>query len=293
MYLVSQTSCLLSRFDDEEAIRRLAAAGFDGIDCSFYHYTNSDNCIWWSDDWKEYAIRLKETADECGIAFRQAHAPFHTSLGEEPYDTVVMERIRRTIEISAFLGVKTVIIHPKQHLVYAENIDELYQMNLELYRSLIPLCEKYNIHVCTENMWQYEGNTRHIIDSVCARPEEFCRLLDEIDSPWIVGCLDIGHAFLTGHDPAEFIRTLGSKRLKALHVHDVDGIIDNHNLPFLEKINWESVCQALGEIGYEGDFTYECDAFLYKFPTALIADGHRFMEKVGRYLISRVEAHRK
>lgn len=293
MNLVTQTDCIMNTINDDAAIRILAQAGFDAIDWSFHGMTDVDSCVWWHDDWKEYAQHLKDMAAECSITFRQAHAPFPTSKGEEPFDTVVMQRIRRSMEVAAFLGIQYIIIHPRQHLPYAKNKQLLWEENLELYRSLIPLCEELNIHVCTENMWQYDNNRQVIVDSVCAPPEEFCGLLDAIDSPWIVGCLDIGHCALTGHDPADFIRAMGPKRLKALHVHDVDYRSDKHNMPFMEKLDWESVCAALGEIGYEGDFTFEADNFLYKFPNELKADAAALMAKTGRYLISRVEAHRK
>lgn len=293
MYLVTQTDCLLKTLGEEGAIRTLAEAGFDAIDWSFFIYTTDDDCIWWTDNWKEHALHLKAVADECGITFRQAHAPFATSLGKEPYDTIVMERIRRSMEISALLGIKNIVVHPRQHLTYAQNRQQLWEENLELYRSLIPLCEALNIHVCVENMWQFDSKRNIIVDSVCAPPEEFCAMLDAVNSPWIVGCLDIGHCALTGHDPADFIRSLGNQRLKALHVHDVDYHVDNHNMPFMEKLDWESVCAALGEIDYQGDFTFEADNFLFKFPNELKADASALMVKTGRYLISRVEAHRK
>ena len=114
-------------------------------------------------------------------------------------------------------------------------------------------------------------------------------MLDAVDSPWIDGCLEIGHSALTGYDPADFIRTMGNQRLKALHVHDVDYHTDKHNMPFMEKLEWESICTALGEIGYDGDFTFEADNFLFKFPNELKADACALMAKTGRYLISRKE----
>ena len=146
-------------------------------------------------------------------------------------------------------------------------------MNVEFYRALIPDCERLNIRVCAENMWQWDDKREIIVDSICAQPEEFCALLDAIDSPWIVGCLDIGHSALVGVEPADFIRALGSKRLQALHVHDVDYRKDCHT------------------IGYEGDLTLEADNYLRLFPKELQTAACRMMAQTAGYLRSRFEAY--
>lgn len=291
MRLVTQSHCLADSFGDEQAVRMMAEAGYDGIDWSFFGMTNDDD-IWCGDSWQEHAEHLKKVGDECGIVFRQAHAPFSTSKGEEPYDTVMMQRIIRSMEAASIMGIEYIVVHPKQHLPYAKNKKILFDWNVAMYRELIPYCEKFNIHVCTENMWQYDSNRGVIIDSVCSQPEEFCAMVDAVDSEWLVACLDIGHSALVGVDPADFIRELGNKRLKALHVHDVDHRHDCHTLPFMEKLDWASITAALGEIDYQGDFTFEADNFLFVLPKKLQLEGAKFMVKTGRYLIEQVENSR-
>ena len=87
-------------------------------------------------------------------------------------------------------------------------------------------------------------------------------------------------------DLPEFIRALGNKRLKCLHVHDVDGTNDSHTLPYFGVVQWEKVMKALAEIGYTGDLTFEADEFLRNVPTELYSDAEAFMAKTGRQLIS-------
>ena len=195
------------------------------------------------------------------------------------------------MEVTSILGVRNIIVHPKQHLVYAKNKRATFDMNVEFYRALIPDCERLNIRVCAENMWQWDDKREIIVDSICAQPEEFCALLDAIDSPWIVGCLDIGHSALVGVEPADFIRALGSKRLQALHVHDVDYRKDCHTMPFIERIDWENTMKALAEIGYEGDLTLEADNYLRLFPKELQTAACRMMAQTAGYLRSRFEAY--
>lgn len=291
MKLSTQTDVLARRLGDEEAVRILAKVGYDCIDWSFFPMTNSSG-PWCRDDWREHAQQMRALQDELCITANQAHAPFPSSRGDEEFDTMIRKWILRSMEAAAIMGVRNIIVHPMQHLPYHKNAQELFDMNVEFYRSLIPYCEQFGIRVCAENMWQYDEKRGYIVDSVCSRPEEFCALLDAVDSPWIVGCLDIGHCALVGQDPADFIRAMGPDRLQALHVHDVDHKHDCHTMPFTQKLDWESICAALGEIGYTGELTFEADNTLAAFPNELLDAAAAMMACTGRYLISRVDAHR-
>ena len=115
-------------------------------------------------------------------------------------------------------------------------------------------------------------------------------MIDAVDSPWLKGCLDIGHAPLVSQDPAYMIRCLGKDRLVSLHIHDVDLQDDSHTLPFVGKVKWQEICEALAEIGYEGDFTFEIGCWYSAFPPALWPDALRFAERTGRYLMGQIEA---
>lgn len=290
MRLVTQTEVLAETFGDERCIRILAEAGFEALDWSFFGMETGKG-TWCGDGWKEHALHLKEVAAEWNIGFSQAHAPFPSSKGEEPYDTQIRKWILRSMEAAALMGVRNIVVHPVQELEYAANRQRLWEENLEFYRSLIPYCQEYGIRVCAENMWQRDKKRSYIVDSVCADPEEFCALLDELDSPWIVGCLDLGHCGLVGREPQDMIRAMGAKRLQALHVHDVNYLQDCHTMPFLESLDWEAVTCALAEIGYQGDFTLEADEFLRGMPPALMPEGSALMAKTARYLVDRIAEH--
>lgn len=292
MKLCTQTHAMVDSFGPEEGVRKLAQAGYDALDFSFFEMVNGQG-PWLKRDWKARAKKVRAVADELGIEIRQAHAPFPSSKGSEPFDTEIRKRIIRSMEVASIMGVKHIIVHPVQHMTYKKNEKKLFDMNVEFYRSLIPECERLNIKVCVENMWQRDDKRKYIVDSVCATIEEFNAMLDTIDSPWIVGCLDVGHTALVGTEPQDFIRAMGPKRLQALHVHDVDYLNDCHTMPFMERLDWNEICKALGEIGYEGDFTFEADTFLFNLPKELQLDGARLMVKVGRYLISQIESYRK
>lgn len=290
MRISTQSDVTAEIFGGIECISRLKEAGYDAIDWSFFEMS-SGRGKFLQPDWSDYAKALRAEGDRLGIAFNQAHAPFPSSAGQPSEDEIILSAIRRSMEVASILGVRNIIVHPKQHLVYAKNKQATFDMNVEFYRALIPDCERLNILICAENMWQWDDKREIIVDSICAQPEEFCALLDAIDSPWIVGCLDIGHSALVGVEPADFIRALGSKRLQALHVHDVDYRKDCHTMPFIERIDWENTMKALAEIGYEGDLTLEADNYLRLFPKELQTAACRMMAQTAGYLRSRFEAY--
>ena len=291
MLISTNTQDLCSRFGDSQTIRMIAEAGFTAFDMSFF--ARDDLFAMKKEDFLAHFRTLRAVADDAGIVCNQAHAPFSSSKGDLEFDERRFGEILLSMEAASVLGAKNIIVHPKQHLEYALNADTLKKMNIEFYSRLIPYAEKFGICICAENMWQQDKHTRRIVDSTCSRAEEFCDYIDSIGSEFLVGCLDIGHVPLSGENEVRIIRKLGNKRLKALHVHDTDGVSDLHTLPFLSKIDMNEVMTTLGEIGYEGDLTFEAENFFRRMPDELIPAALHFMYETGLYLASVIEKNRK
>ncbi len=292
MLLSTTTEPLCSTYTYEQAIKIIYQAGFDAYDISLCPMLRDPDCRFNKDDYRQEAQKLRAYSDGLGIVCNQAHAPFHSSCGIPEKDAETFKKITRATEIASILGAKNIVVHPKQHLKYLENREELFKINLEFYKDLIPYAIEFNIKIAIENMWQYNENNHSITESTCSRAKEFCEYIDKINSEWIVGCLDIGHTSLIGADTSKFIHTLGNKRLRALHVHDTDFIRDSHTMPFMEKIDYGLVAKALGEIDYKGDFTFEIISFFKDKPLELLPSFYRLAHDVGRYLINEVEKNR-
>lgn len=289
MLLSTQTAALASRFGDEEAVRRLADAGYDCLDYSMFQMS-SDACPLNGDGYLEIAHHLRETADAAGIRFNQSHCPFTFKWEEEGlYERVIFPRHIRAMEISSILGVKTMIVHPIHHMAYKGAEQYVHDINMDFYRSLLPYCEKYGVNVALENMWQRERKRKCISDDACSRAEQFAAWLDELNDPRLVACLDLGHCGLVGEEPQDAIRILGGKRLQALHVHDNDYTADQHTLPFLGRMDWTAITTALRDIHYAGELTFEADAFLKYYPNDEVGMAVKFMVQTGRRLIEMIE----
>ena len=287
------------RFGLEKALSIIKNAGFDSIDYGLGAMEKTNAVLNDPARYRAEAQRIKALADAAGLPITQTHTPFSFENWKDPvvYEEFILPTIKRSIEVSAILGAKVAVVHPLHHWTYKGHEEEIFERNMAFYGSLIPLCKEYGIKVGIENMFQRELLRGQISFDTCNQIPEFIRYVDTLDSEYMVACLDIGHVGLPARDDEawDFIRALGHDRLQALHVHDNDYRVDKHALPYLGKIDWNEVTKALGEIDYQGDFTYEVNltTFMSKFmneemvPTAL-----RYAHDVGRHLCSLVDKNR-
>lgn len=284
MKISTQTGSFMKHFSDREIVDILKDAGFDAIDYSFFDVQRCNPDV--SDsEYKQRFTELRKYAEDKGLYFNQSHAPHPSSLIDEDFTKRRFSELITALKNSSYLGVRNIIIHPFQHLRYytGENTEALYEMNLDFYAKLIPYCEEYGITVCTENMWQCYGDSNKIWDSTCSKAEEFVRYVDGIGSPYVKACVDIGHTVLVGENPVKMIKMLGN-RVAALHVHDNDGIRDEHTVPFHGIVKWNEVAKALKDIGYSGEITLETEGFMnqYKIPKELVPASAKYMAETAR-----------
>jgi sugar phosphate isomerase/epimerase len=288
---------LYKRYGAFKAGKLAKAAGFDAVDFSFMEMVRDDN-EFLADNYVEIAKNIRAEFDLSGITVNQAHAPFSFPLDwflreSELYD-IVYPRLIRSMEMASILGAEAIIIHPIHYRDIGSH--EAFRRNMEFYRYLMPYCEKFGIKVATENMWDRDPRRGHIIHDSCSTKEEFVRYIDEFNNPNFVACLDVGHVGLPRQDDEahDFIYALGKNRLKALHIHDNNYRGDNHSMPFRGKINWEALGKALGEIGYEGDFTYELDEELISsVPDSVVPIVLKLFYEVLKYIFDVAESYRK
>lgn len=284
MKINTQCDILKTKYSDTEVVDILKDAGYDSIDYSFFYLKDYDTTV---DPavFKERFTELRKYAEDKGIYFTQAHAPFASSYPDAEKTALRFKEIISAMRNASYLGIKHIVVHPCQHLKYFEgnNSELLYEMNMEFYSRLLPYAEEYNIVMCTENMWQYYGDKKIWI-STCATPEEFNRYIDGMNTPYLRGCLDIGHTVLVGQNPADFIRKMGADRIVALHVHDVNGHEDSHTLPYYGIVHWDEVTTALKDIGYKGEITLESDSFIKNLPKELMPTAAKLMAQVARRL---------
>lgn len=281
MLLSTQTHALASAFGDEKAIRILAENGYNAADYSMFGMENNGHFL--NNPASDTHIKnLKHISDELGIIFNQTHAPFPSYIsGRDDYNTNISNALHRSIEITASLGAKIVIIHP---VTFADS-DIQREFNLNLYERLRPTLRAYGVKAALENMFGRDNTAKKFTQAACSDPIQFNEYLDSLGYDDFTACLDTGHCGLVGFAAADMIRIIGHERLGCLHIHDNNFENDLHSLPYLYKMDWKAICSALREINYSGDLTLEADNFINNFPNPLKHAASRFMRDVGNQLL--------
>lgn len=286
MKLVTLTSDGINRFGTPETVRKIARAGFDAYDCTLCHMTRKtpEGERLAGPDYMKWAKEVKDAADEFGIPCTQTHSIFPTLTDINNTDTMLYYTLR-CMEISAYLGADIVVVHPGNNYGPQDNYKYLYE-------KILPEAEKLNIRIATENMWNTIQGIDHFeaVPAACGTSSDFAAHIDIAQSNRLVACVDIGHAEMKNSEgAANMIRALGHDRVKALHVHDNDCLHDSHVAPFAGQIKWDPVIEALRDIDYDGNFTYEADSWMPGLPDELFSAKLEFLEKTGRYFIQRLQ----
>lgn len=289
MRLSTSTGNIAARLGLLEALKAIKEAGFEAYDFSLRPLTKTPDSPLMREDYLDFLREVKQTADELGLVCNQAHGTFPPEkYGDEEYNKATFARIVREIEAAAYVGAPVIVIHavkplPKEVDAWAEN--------LRFYRSLIPYCEKFGIKVAVENLFEYDDKRERRKPCFIGTSEKLAAFMDELGYDWFTVCFDVGHAAINVEDPEDAIRTLG-KRIGCVHIHDNDFVNDRHTIPYLGKTNWDEVCKAFAEIGYEGDFTSEACTYEGSFPAELVPAALQLEVSVFRHLMAKIESYR-
>lgn len=271
---------------EEKAVEYVAKAGFDAWDFSMFTMGRYD----WATksfvptehplagpDYLSFARKLKRIGLDNGIECNQSHAPFPLICPE------IRGMMKKAIECTAEAGGKICVIHPEAYSSAEENA--------EMYFELLPFAKECGVKIATENMWDWDKEKNCAKKAACSPHSDFVAHIKAVNDPYLVACLDIGHAEMRGLETSavEMIHALGDS-LAALHLHDNDQWKDLHQLPFDGQIDFGAVVKALKDIGYKGEFTLEADTYLKNHTEENVFDGVLEMARVARKLTEMFEA---
>jgi sugar phosphate isomerase/epimerase len=292
MRIAMSLNICVNRFDEAQMIGRLAAAGFDGLDFNFCDLLTRI-------DWRERreVDRLlrpwQRAADVAGMKWVQAHGPMFYMFGHGERDEFAKSLCVPCIRACEQLGVPWLVLHPD---VFPGPFDKAHRQavrdgNIAFFRSLLPECEKANVGIAIENIFDKAGRhgERNCPRFYAAIPEEQCELIDALNHPLIGACWDTGHARLMGLEPQTCLPILG-RRLKALHIQENDGKDDDHMLPFVnggQGVKWDGFTEALTQAGYQGAFTYEVHNAFNAVPDAFFDHTLRYAVQTAKYITGR------
>lgn len=263
----------------EKAVELVAKAGFDAWDFSMFDMARYDwatNTVFQEDnelrgkDYASFAKKLRRIGEDNGIHCNQSHAPFPVNCAE------TRSYLKRAIECTALAGGSICIIHPDNY--------SSAEKNAEMYFELLPFAKECGVKIATENMWCWDREKDQASVAACSHHDDFLAHIKAVNDPYLVACLDLGHAEMKGLDTTaeKMIHTLG-EHLQALHIHDNDLKHDSHQIPFSMSIDFDKIAKALKAIDYKGYFTLEADRYLSDFNKDNVLEGLKNLRaSVGR-----------
>jgi len=227
--------------------------------------------LWWGDQvafWELNKEELMKEANKLGLEVENFHLPYNHAhfLWEDNEESkeVVKSTIEGINDCKRF-GVEGVVIHVENdrlmHLNEKAGIDNL--------KRVIETADKNGVIVAIENTKQ-----NHIVEKV----------LESIDNPWLKLCYDASHDWLSGGSQGNIIDRFGH-RLEYLHLSDNDLIEDRHWIPGDGKISWSKLMNALHEVSYHGNISFEVCPFDQEVhANTLLSRVYEFGQKCRVYL---------
>ncbi|MBR7184290.1 MAG: sugar phosphate isomerase/epimerase [Clostridia bacterium] len=272
MQISVQSGGLVSNVGPEAGYRMIREAGFTAIDWNIDSSLNragmkklplENLCIFERplDEVMAYFADQLTHIRKNGLTITQAHAPFPAYMLERP-ETLdySIGLYRRCIELCDAVGCQNLIVHSISFYGsdYTNTPESIKALNYRLYGSLIDVLTKTNVTVCLENL--FTSSPKGLLEGACSNPYEAVEYIDTLNEmagkPCFGLCLDTGHLNLLRKDFRVYVPILG-QRIKALHIHDNNGLADQHLLPYTGTVNWNDFCQSLHDIGYAGNLSFE------------------------------------
>ena len=233
----------------EESVEFAKAKGFSGIEI--------DAATSFVEAFDEGRIeRLRDNAYSAGILLG-IHAPYTLNPVERlpRMREANMDYFIKVLEFSEALGASWVNIHLGYCMGIPDNESIYHYLDeaSEIIKVLLEKAEDLGVDLSIENT-PYTPPSCYFYQ-FGSTLEEIQYLLEKVDSEALKFCLDIGHAN-TSDGPLNYIHTL-SDRLINVHLHDNNGVKDDHLPLGGGNIRWKELMELLEEKGYDGFFTLE------------------------------------
>jgi sugar phosphate isomerase/epimerase len=208
------------------------------------------------------------------------HAPFNREISLSTLNPLrrlaSVEKGLAAIQAAGVAGVDTIVFHPADDVRNIPLRGEHAAALIDSMRRLCAAAEAKSIRVALENMPSGELGASLI---------EIADLVRASGIHNLGVCLDTGHANMNKDLIAGVVAS--SQRLFALHVHDNDGLKDQHLAVFAGTVNWDEFVKTLRDIRFSGCFMLETGQI---FPTKEIPKPPLvWIERVRQLLAERPE----
>lgn len=193
--------------------------------------------------------KLLSKLQTSGIRAHSVHSPFGqgydiSSPNDELHERGV-DALIDAIEIASVIGAGKVIVHASDKL--NNGIARRLERARGVLREVVAIASESNVVLALENLPpNYLGHTS----------EELFSLVEDIDPSLIRFCFDAGHANLSGNfnELAEALLPYSI----VTHLHDNDGLNDQHKFPGEGTINWKQFSSIYKKTRSSASIMLEC-----------------------------------
>jgi sugar phosphate isomerase/epimerase len=261
------------RFSIDEAIRRVAALGYQGMELMF------DTPHAWPEDVSCHDLGLiRRNLDDAGLAISNVNAFMMNKINDprqpywypswiepdEQYRQVRIDHTMRSLTNAAALGVRHISTEPGGPIKSEHQREEAMQLFVKMLAPVLKHADNLAVKLLIE------PEPGLLIETT----DQYLDLRRRIDSPALGLNLDIGHHYCVGESVPESIARL-APHIDHVHVEDIAATrVHEHLVPGDGAIDFNAVFDALKQAGYDGWMTVE----LYPFIENPDAAGRRARE---------------
>ena len=221
-------------------------AAADGLDMIELRAPTRSGCTVVETDFMadpETIQRLSALSRQIGIELAY-HAPQGGvwNFGQHPFE-ISIPRLEECVVRSASLGARIMTVHlgldPVDRVASLRNASTVLQ-------AVAPFANRQGVLLCVENVFA---------DHSVVEVADCAVLFEGTTNQQVRFTLDTGHAHMNGC----LFEMLDSvhNRLAFTHLHDNDGIRDQHLVPGNGTIDWQRFMQDLDRYGYSGPLNFE------------------------------------
>jgi len=219
----------LEKYDAFKCADAVKKAGFKDVLVAYTHDSSAN----------KYDVEVIKYCKSIGLNPFFAHLFFNGCndiwVNDESGDKLIADYKKDIKELSQ-LGIEIVCIHLTSKFV----APEYNELGLARIRDLNDFCKSLNIKLSLENT-KIKGYQEYVMSNI------------QDDNLGI--CIDTGHVHCHFKDDYNF--DLFDKRISSLHIHDNNGIDDQHYLPYDGSIDWDKYMAGIKNNHFDGVYTLE------------------------------------
>ncbi|HDK28136.1 MAG TPA: sugar phosphate isomerase/epimerase [Candidatus Atribacteria bacterium] len=211
---ISLSTKILWQVNLIDSLKVIKEKGYDGAEIWEYQIHRDIEDLSW---FKKYLQQL-----ELGITLHSPNDDINLSSTNNEIRKVSVKQIVESIKLASKLGLKIITIHPGRKTSSKDNLDRIWELQIDSFSQLVKVAEEHDVFLGIENM---ESRAKEMI----IFPKDINRLISDIRSKCVGITLDLAHIATIGSPTVkEYISELQGK---IIHAHLSDSNKTTTHLP--------------------------------------------------------------